>query len=399
MNTKQRLLATLKGLPTDQIPYVPRLDIWYNANSLNGTLPPKYKNASLRELADDLDLGYHSIVPNFRDFLHDEGDLDIGIGLYHLNHNPWRLKLHNVKRTYIRESGGGLRVTYETPKGIITTRVVLNEEMRRTGLTLYVITEHAIKSHADYPAMAFILENMEVTPDYEKYTDYKNQFIGDRGFAVALSAMFASPGHYMIKELMPFDTFYYENMDNPDEMEAFMEQIRPFCDRLFKAALHSPAEVILSGANYDASITAPSMFESYILPELKSQSQQVHDLGKFLATHTDGENRGLLPLFSQAGFDIADSICPAPMTKVSLADTRNAFDGKITIWGGIPSIAVLKNSFSDYEFEKLIDDTFSSVGKGDHLILSIADTVPPAAEFDRILYIKKKAEEFGPVQP
>ncbi len=38
--------------------------------------------------------------------------------------------------------------------------------------------------------------------------------------------------------------------------------------------------------------------------------------GKFLLTHTDGENIGLLEEYMACEFDIADSICPSPMTKL-----------------------------------------------------------------------------------
>lgn len=398
MTTKERILATLNGHPTDILPYVPRLDIWYNANSKNGTLPGTYKNATLREITDDLDLGYHSIIPDFKDFINpEEGDLDVGLGIYHLKNHPYRIKLHNVKRSYKRSQDGVLKVRYDTPKGAITTTVVHNTEMKKNGITLYVITEHAIKSMVDYPAMGYILEHMEVITDYDNYSAYKEKYVGNRGVAVALSAMWASPGHYLIKELMAFDTYYYEHYDNPDEMNAFIRQITPFCNRLFDAALNSPAEIILSGANYDASLTAPSMFEEYIAPVLKKQSDRAHDMGKFLATHTDGENTGLMELYVQSGFDIADSVCPTPMTKVSLEDAMRIFNSKCTIWGGIPSTVVLEDIMDDYTFEKYINQKMENLGRGDHLILSVADTVPPSAKFDRILYIQKKALEFGRV--
>ena len=50
MQIKERLLNTMQGLPTDELPYLPRLDIWYNANKFRGTLPKQYEHASLKEL-------------------------------------------------------------------------------------------------------------------------------------------------------------------------------------------------------------------------------------------------------------------------------------------------------------------------------------------------------------
>ena len=399
MTPKERILAALNGQPTDTLPFIPRLDIWYNANAGNGTLPAPYQHATLREMVDDLGFGYHAIIPDFKDFTDPEqGDLDVGLGIYHLKKHPYRIKLHNVKRTHERSGDGILKVKYKTPKGDITTTVVHSQDMKRNGITLYVIKEHAIKSKDDYPAMKYIFDNMEVIPDYDNYSHFQQDFIGDRGVAVALSAMWASPGHYLIKELMAFDTYYYEQYDNPDEMNEFIEQITPFCSKLFDAALNSPAEVILSGANYDTSFTAPSMFEEYIMPALKEQSDRAHARGKFLATHTDGENTGLMELYLRSGFDIADSICPAPMTKISLEDTRRMFGHTCTVWGGIPSISVLEDSMNDLTFKRFVEEKFENLGRGDHLILYVADTVPPAAKFDRILYLQKKAMEFGPVK-
>jgi cell division protein FtsL len=59
---------------------------------------------------------------------------------------------------------------------------------------------------------------------------------------------------------------------------------------------------------------------------------------------------------------------------------------------------MVESSMNDYEFDKYINELFESIGAGDHIILSIADTVPPLAKFDRILKIAKMAEKFGPVK-
>ena len=57
MKIKERLLNAVRGLPTDELPYLPRLDIWYNANKFCGTLPKRFAHASLKELTEELGLG------------------------------------------------------------------------------------------------------------------------------------------------------------------------------------------------------------------------------------------------------------------------------------------------------------------------------------------------------
>ena len=395
MTPKQRILATLRGEPTDILPFVPRLDIWYNANSQAGTLPDPYKKASLREIVDDLGLGYHSVISDFRDFRIEDGDLDVGLGIYDLNLTPYIIKLHNIRKTHERLSGGRLRVKYETPKGDITTTAVFSEDMRKSGVSLYAVTEHAIKDASDLGAVSYILNNAEVIPNYDNYRTYQEQFIGERGIATALGTPYASPAHYLIKELMSVQDFYYMLMDNPDETRAFCREIAPYTDRVIEVAADCSAEVILVGANYDTALTPPPIFSEHITPWLKKSADMLHGRGKFLATHPDGENSGLLEEYVKAGIDIADSICPPPMTRIPLHEIREVFAGSgITIWGGIPSVSVLESSMSQRDFEALVDYTLEAIGAGDHMILAIADTTPPDASFERILYIQKKAAQF-----
>ena len=398
MTHRERFMKTIRGEPTDFIPYIPRLDIWYNANSRTGTLPDKYKHATLLELTDDLGLGYHSIVPQFRDFEdEDEGGADIGLGLYRFRALPFTVEFRGVERRIAKHPNGLTETEYITPYGTIKNGVRYDERMKRDGATISVTLEHAVKGPEDYEAAAYIFENAEVKPNYGYFKYYKDEIVRNRGVTVACAAIYCSPMHFLLKELMPVYTFFIELNDNPGELEAFADRLSGYCGKIFDMAGGSPADIILSGANYDSAITTPAIFSKYIAPELKRQADALHSKGKYLATHADGDNNGLLRFYPESGVDIADSICPAPMTKNTLKEVRESFGGKVSVWGGIPSIAVLENSMSEYEFDKYLDMTMESIGKGDHIIFSIADTTPPGAKFERILKIDKKVKEFGPV--
>ena len=88
---------------------------------------------------------------------------------------------------------------------------------------------------------------------------------------------------------------------------------------------------------------------------------------------------------------------PHPMTRLTLAETRRALEGRITIMGGFPSVAPVKEAMTDRQFDEYLDDFFRQIGRGDRLILGISDTTPPGAEFDRLLKIRDRIEAFGPV--
>lgn len=90
-------------------------------------------------------------------------------------------------------------------------------------------------------------------------------------------------------------------------------------------------------------------------------------------------------------------ICPKPMTKLTYGDVRRSFDGRITIMGGIPSVALIKDSMSDRDFDLFVKQFFRELGKGDHAILGISDTTPPGADFERLRQLARVAEEFGAI--
>jgi hypothetical protein len=193
-----------------------------------------------------------------------------------------------------------------------------------------------------------------------------------------------------MRDLRKLEPFFFDMVDDPGPVLSLAETLAPIYEALIEAGCRSSAEVVLLGANYDDSITYPPFYETYILPWLHAAGERLHAAGKLLLTHTDGENRQLLPLLLRSGFDIADSICPAPMTRLSLREYRSAFGGNITIWGGIPSIMVLENSCGEEDFRAYVDAALEESRPYDRLILSVADTLPPDADWDRILYIRDR---------
>jgi hypothetical protein len=140
MTHKERMLAAIRGEPTDRIPWAPRLDLWYRANRKAGTLPEEYKNASLFDLCDDLGMAFHAVVPNFQDLRGPEDDMDRPLGIYNLWTMPCRTIFENVKRT-VRREGDRTVVEYETPVGALRTVTLYDETMRKAGITITHVEE------------------------------------------------------------------------------------------------------------------------------------------------------------------------------------------------------------------------------------------------------------------
>lgn len=395
MTHKERMLKAARGEWTDRLPWVPRIDLWHNSNSMRGTLPAKYrKDATLDEIADDIGGGHHKIVPEFLKVRSPEDNIDRGIGVYRLWGMAYRPELVGVERE-VEKEGDFTRVTYHTPIGSVSCKILYSEEMKRAGASITWISEHVLKEPKDYRTVGYIFKNIKIHPDYNNYLEYQKK-VGNKGFAAAFANLSSSPMHHIMKEFLDATKFYLEMYDHPKEMRQLCEDMEPCYDQIFRVLADSPAEVIFSGGNYDEMITYPPFFRDYIMPHLQKLADLLHPKGKLLLCHCDGENKGLLDLIRESGMDLAEAICPQPMTKVTLREVKKAFQGKVTIFGGVPSVALLEESMSDEGFEKFMKNLFAEIVPGDRFILGVSDTTPPPdAKFDRLFRITEMVHKWG----
>ena len=253
--------------------------------------------------------------------------------------------------------------------------------------------EPAIKGPDDYKKLVDIFSKARIVPAADNYNAYRDR-IGGRGIAAAYTSLGGSPLHHIMRELRPVDRFFLDMYDVMPAVEELCEVLSVLYDDIIDCSVETDAEVVLFGANYDDTITYPPLFEKHILPWLNKAAEKVHGKGKFLLTHTDGENKNLMGLYTRCNFDIADSVCPAPMTKLDAAEYRKRFHDR-TIWGLVPSVVMMAEACSRDDFTGYIDYLFSVCKPYNHLILSIADTLPPPADFDRVLYIRDLVEKEG----
>ena len=396
MTHRERMLATIRSEPTDKIPWAPRMDLWYIALRARGTLPERFVDLNTVEISEVLDVACHAVGADYTV----PGGRDVslrGLGIDNHQDYPYRVELRDLPIEF-DDDGENLQTLIKTQAGEVFTHLHRSAEMAREGISLPFVKSYAIESGEDFEAVAQIFEHLEVIPTPEAHSAFR-QRVGERGIAVARGPVAASPIHLMLHELMAMDKFFYLYMDERDAMHRLAERMEPFFESALEVLIACDAEVIFWGANYDQDLTWPPFFKEEIAPWLRKVSDKLHSAGKYLLTHTDGENKGLLHLYPACGFDVAESVCPQPMTECTLAEIRKGMGAKTTVWGGIPSVTLLDDSMDEATFEAYLDNLFGSLGAGDHLILGVADNVPPDANLARLERIKERIEDFGPVQP
>lgn len=386
MTDRERVLAAIRGKCFDRVPFVPRLDFWFRARHYSNTFPPALQGLNLIEIADRLGVGCYATIPEYS--ASEAEEMDIGLGIMRLPVLPYKVTIESVNRRVV-SSGREIVVEYDTPYGTVRTAMVYTEEMLQSGCSSPNYTQYPIRDPKDFAAVGYIFEHLKVERQTEGY-EAARRAIGERGIVVAITNGRACPMQQIMMGLMTVEQFAYAMQDCPAEVERLAEQMQPYYQSIKTFAAESSAEVIMLGGNYDDSLTYPGFFKKYILPPLRDYVDLLHRKGKCLMTHTDGENRLLLPLYLEAGFDIADSLCPFPMTRCRLEEIRAAFADRITIWGGIPSILLCEESATWEEFRRFIDDLLRRYGHESHFVLGVSDMVSADADWSRVEYIAEK---------
>jgi corrinoid protein of di/trimethylamine methyltransferase len=394
MTRKERILMAARGEMPDVLPYVPRFDLWYNANSYAGTLPEIHRGRTADEIGRAEGWALHKVVPELLQVEKEEENLNRAIGLYGLKENGYRITFSPNVEIRVERTPDSVRVEYHTPVGVVSTREVITEEMRRAGASITWIDERAIKGVKDYETLAYLFEQVTVVPDYDRYARWQAA-VGDDGVACMMGSFAASPMQHIQRDFLEATGFFLEYNDHQREMRRLAESLEGVYDQLLRVVCESPAEVILWGANYDDMITYPPYFEKEILPWLRKASTAMAAKGKLLICHCDGENLGLLDLIRDSGMHIAEAICPHPMTKVRIEEYYRRWGDRLTIFGGIPQSLLLAETASEEDFEAYLDHFFKAVAPGRRLIVGIADTTPPNAVFDRLRRLGERVEREG----
>ena len=155
--------------------------------------------------------------------------------------------------------------------------------------------------------------------------------------------------------------------------------------------MNSPVKILNLGENIDVRFDSPSIFEKYLFPYYNKRIKQIHEAGKFVHIHVDGNFKQLLPYLKNMNVDGFEALTPAPQGDVTIEEIKeNLCD--FVLLDGIPAVYLLNH----YSFDQLWNCTEKLV-KLFHprLILGISDEVPPDTEFERLKFLSMKIEELN----
>src|SRR3990172_13434046 len=113
---QSRIMAAFRGAPVDRLPYVPRIDLWYLANSVAGTLPTQHAGRTQNEISRAEGWALHHKYAFASVGEHsDHALLHRGVGIFRTRDTVVDFVLPKDVEVRVRLEGTLTRVEYHTP--------------------------------------------------------------------------------------------------------------------------------------------------------------------------------------------------------------------------------------------------------------------------------------------
>jgi hypothetical protein len=154
----------------------------------------------------------------------------------------------------------------------------------------------------------------------------------------------------------------------------------------------SPIKIINYGDNLHCATLSPSLYEEYVLPAYLERGNKLHQGGKWICSHWDGNVKALLRFARTSALDGIEAITPWPQGDVTLEEVKNALGDDIFLLDGIPAI-YFDTTFSEETLAECTEKVIKLFAP--KLVLGVSDEMSSQGEIERIRLVGKIVDDYN----
>lgn len=356
MTSKQRLLAAIRGEEVDHIPFSPFLAYYFDF--LPAEVRAKGELAYLKEMGAD---------PLLRG----------GVCAY---------RTHLERCTVSQKTSGKKRYeTIETPFGPLCSEYTYVEQANT-----WFLTKHPVTDAEQIPAAIAYFEDLQIDEAIRE-ADEAVDALGEDGLHLAiLGTHMKSAYQYLLENLVGTENLIYLTMDDPDKLAELLDIMKHKNLETVQITAKSKAAACISWEDSSTTNVSPSLYCTYIQPELDCWCKTLAQAGKPYVQHACGHINDLLLPMAEQGIAAVESISPAPTGNVTMEKAFSVLPDQVALIGGIEPTQILNDpvdSLLEYA-EKLMQL------KGKHgFVLANSDSCPPGVAYEKFEKLSRFVRE------
>jgi hypothetical protein len=191
--------------------------------------------------------------------------------------------------------------------------------------------EYWLKSPADYRVMTHIVRNTEIRPNYERF-GRAEQAVAPYG--VTWSLLGRTPLQEILVDYAGLENFSFHLYDFEAEVRDLYTALLENFRRKVEIVAAGPGRFVSNLENLTAETLGPQRYGEFLLPVYEECFPILHQAGKIVGCHYDGQTASCRALIGRAPIDMIESLTPPPEGDQTLAECRAAWPDKL-FWSNI----------------------------------------------------------------
>ena len=382
MTERKRIEAVLAGSKPDRLPWATRLEIWYHSLLRTGKLPERFVGKSLNYVHEYLGVGRQAYC-RFTPFKLTGVDCRVlfeGDEISRL-HEPV-LDFPKPYNLVPREVPGRTEIVYETPAGTLFSTYRTTQEILDSYSQPY-LEKHVLAEDEDYAPVEWILKNGEPVADFEHFSRLESE-IGENGMTMGM--IDRVPFQRLLLDFMGEERCFFQMYDNRQAFDRILDQLTEIHRTCLNIACRSSATIVECTDNLDGTMTNPDLFRKYSIPIMQETADALHGVGKYFASHLDGDISALVDLVPETGLDVAESFSPYPLSRLTFEKAYAAWKSGPIMWGILPS-PLFEARVPSEAFKSEIGKILDTIEYDHPAILGVADQAVGLTLWERILEV------------
>ncbi|MBN1436160.1 MAG: hypothetical protein JW936_03720 [Sedimentisphaerales bacterium] len=368
MNFKQLNDDVLFGRSKGKIIWQPRIQCWYDDKLFAGEkLPSPYDGMELPDI-------YRALGCSARPENKKNGYSKAFQRVEHKDVNVTTRKIDEWTTEIITKTPLGQQVE------------VQKQSPNNPGITH---VKWPVETEEELKVATWRAENATWHFDQDIYSQMANYW-GDLGSPTVMMPRVNIQDLYV--NTMGVEKAIYAIYDWPDTIKAYFKALDQLHNRLIDVIIDSPIQIVNFGDNLHCGTLPPRLFEEYVIPAYLSRCQRLHETGRFVHAHWDGDTKAFLPYAQRTTLDGIEAITPKPQGDVTLEETKEALSDNIFLLDGIP--AVLFDTTYPVtmleEYAHRIIELFAP-----KLVLGISDELSSTGDIERVLLVGQIVENYN----
>jgi hypothetical protein len=144
-----------------------------------------------------------------------------------------------------------------------------------------------------------------------------------------------TPLQNILVDLAGLEQFSYHLIDLEDEVLTLYEALLAEFAKIVQIVAEGPGGPFINcPENFTADTLGPSRYEQFLLPVYQKHFPVLHQAGKVIGTHYDGQLSSAKHLVAEAPIDIIESLTEPPEGDMTLTECRKAWPDK-GLWNNI----------------------------------------------------------------